>query len=1074
MAEIIVGDAPNADQLPEVNLPVWETELMPGSPVESAVPAATPQMIEEPIATDPLQVVDVPVRPEPQPVIDDEDEDDADSSWFYRGFKQSRQAIHDVPTSLASSMRGDGLEIDDIEVDDRGFYAGPPPPSDNPDAEPPITDDSLLEDDLWLFAASKTYEMMMGEPHPDLEAASLFGPRATVDRGARERLSDYAKVFAAGFNWNIKDLGVTTYHLAQSDQIEAAAAQYLLETYRKKGTTREDVYRSFNEVFTDPVSMALLFTSLGLGNLLGKGAAWSAQQGVKAYAKRALPHAVVGGAFGGPFTALHNAAQQYVDVRAGGRERIDPVELGVATGIGVVGGAVLTGVTGPAIEAGVGKLVSTAQAKMRQGKYDAAVRDLELAQKLRDAAREHSTPDPQLQLPSPDPRADRAAPVTSLLPGEISPDQIPLFPDQALTAAADLPGVPVAKLPEVAQDLDALGFYSAALRVAEELPQEKGPPGQMRKMLLSGAGVREEELVWTGLGDLLDQRAKQGKKARITKQEIIDHLRANRVVIWEIEGVKVEGAGREDVEVDTNTVPDTWDREVLDDPDYVNSMAEDLVDDINTYWDEIQHHLDDSVDVKALAKLSPDDLRENEDVIEAAQRMAQAQYEENPYYRMTDESGHGYEIVGNDDAEYAVRTPSGRRVDRRFDSLSDAKEWVVQDAFDHDLVEFIGSGDEFESEYVGYTMPGGTNYREILLTFDSPAGPYTGGHMQGDFAPGYVAERDRNVGTSRDLEELESDELTSPENVLAHVRVKDRVINGENVLSVEEIQSDWHKKRRKSGGGYEAPAYRKRGRRDQQAVFNDTANLLGLSEVGERDAAGESFDFFWLGPDRMEEKIKTTQLWRDVRDIVLDKSIATGQERADLLRELLKDMAYLRPLPRSSHLLMPTRFPPSLEETIDKYNVLAEEYQGGLKSEVGVPDAPYKSMDERGWPQLAMRRIMRYAVENDYDRIAWSPGQMQRERYGAPAKLYDKTIPKIMNKIIKKFDPSMKIDEDQAMYYGMYPMDTYDGERFFIPSVKLTSKMRASIKRLGQAIMALPPVVAAGAAMDDQRAEQPQ
>ena len=138
------------------------------------------------------------------------------------------------------------------------------------------------------------------------------------------------------------------------------------------------------------------------------------------------------------------------------------------------------------------------------------------------------------------------------------------------------------------------------------------------------------------------------------------------------------------------------------------------------------------------------------------------------------------------------------------------------------------------------------------------------------------------------------------------------------------------------------------------------------------------------------------------------------------------------------------------------------------------PDAPFKTMDERGWPQLAMRRIMRYAVENDYDRIAWSPGSIQHERYGAPTKLYDKTIPKILDKIIKKFDPAMKIDEDQAMDYGMYPMDTHDGERFFIPSVKLTPKMRSSIKRLGQAIMALPPVaLAAQTVTSEQPAATP-
>ena len=61
MAEILVGDVPNADQLPEVNLPAFP---VPGQelPVEDAAPA--------PVVTDPLQVIDVPLRPEPQPAIE--------------------------------------------------------------------------------------------------------------------------------------------------------------------------------------------------------------------------------------------------------------------------------------------------------------------------------------------------------------------------------------------------------------------------------------------------------------------------------------------------------------------------------------------------------------------------------------------------------------------------------------------------------------------------------------------------------------------------------------------------------------------------------------------------------------------------------------------------------------------------------------------------------------------------------------------------------------------------------------------------------------------------------------------
>ena len=45
----------------------------------------------------------------------------------------------------------------------------------------------------------------------------------------------------------------------------------------------------------------------------------------------------------------------------------------------------------------------------------------------------------------------------------------------------------------------------------------------------------------------------------------------------------------------------------------------------------------------------------------------------------------------------------------------------------------------------------------------------------------------------------------------------------------------------------------------------------------------------------------------------------------------------------------------------------------------GVPDAPFKSTED--WTALAMRRMVRYAAEHGYDKIAWTTGDMQVERY---------------------------------------------------------------------------------------------
>jgi len=56
-------------------------------------------------------------------------------------------------------------------------------------------------------------------------------------------------------------------------------------------------------------------------------------------------------------------------------------------------------------------------------------------------------------------------------------------------------------------------------------------------------------------------------------------------------------------------------------------------------------------------------------------------------------------------------------------------------------------------------------------------------------------------------------------------------------------------------------------------------------------------------------------------------------------------------------------------------------HQGGRKmgygNKDGVPDAPFKS----SWNMLSMKRMIRWAVENGYDRIAWTPGDIQAERY---------------------------------------------------------------------------------------------
>ena len=59
----------------------------------------------------------------------------------------------------------------------------------------------------------------------------------------------------------------------------------------------------------------------------------------------------------------------------------------------------------------------------------------------------------------------------------------------------------------------------------------------------------------------------------------------------------------------------------------------------------------------------------------------------------------------------------------------------------------------------------------------------------------------------------------------------------------------------------------------------------------------------------------------------------------------------------------------------DKEDYAKQHIQSMDKSFPRVPDMPFKKTDQ--WVNLALRRMMRYAAENGFDRIAWTNGEQQ-------------------------------------------------------------------------------------------------
>ena len=81
----------------------------------------------------------------------------------------------------------------------------------------------------------------------------------------------------------------------------------------------------------------------------------------------------------------------------------------------------------------------------------------------------------------------------------------------------------------------------------------------------------------------------------------------------------------------------------------------------------------------------------------------------------------------------------------------------------------------------------------------------------------------------------------------------------------------------------------------------------------------------------------------------------------------LSDIAYLKDYATPEEI--------AKERELDKKHKDLERQERNQK--MAPPDAPF----EKNWQELAMKRMLRYAAENGYDKIAWTTGRQQAERY---------------------------------------------------------------------------------------------
>jgi hypothetical protein len=134
--------------------------------------------------------------------------------------------------------------------------------------------------------------------------------------------------------------------------------------------------------------------------------------------------------------------------------------------------------------------------------------------------------------------------------------------------------------------------------------------------------------------------------------------------------------------------------------------------------------------------------------------------------------------------------------------VQEVKSTVIRPLLDNGARPvFEGDKGAFLPKFGQYVLEGGENYRELLLTM--PAKQLTEEEARkilGAAPDAKLSAADISYASRKNVNEFTSSHFPQQENILAHLRVNDRVdADGKKMLLIEEVQSDWHQAGRDSG-----------------------------------------------------------------------------------------------------------------------------------------------------------------------------------------------------------------------------------------------------------------------------------
>jgi len=466
-------------------------------------------------------------------------------------------------------------------------------------------------------------------------------------------------------------------------------------------------------------------------------------------------------------------------------------------------------------------------------------------------------------------------------------------------------------------------FVSNAKRAVDGIKQDKATPEQWLAMITKNGGLKAGEDKWMGLSDWL----KSQDKKSLTKEEVLDYIRDNQIEVQEVGYLDMTDLPTEE---------------------QVEGMQE---------FKDLQKQYEQFI------ANAPSREETEENAWDYEEKMEE-KYGEDYDEKLTDEEREqldkwvvargAYDSYDND--EEAKRDYAYYRLADKYTRFMSAFDWDVNSdklsISDTRLAITILTGEEqADAMRIVYTTRGLKNKKEIALVVptieswnmndqvhfgDAGDGRAVAWIRFGETEIDSAMEAQAKVGAfinSADMSNLSEEEKAEFEKL----KKASNEHSTKRVLVIDEIQS----KRHQEG--------RERGYADESKI-KDIQERLGNARA-EKDGL-------------MEEREKRET---EIHDSEIAKQFLNddGTIRSGMLKEwnnLLDEDPKMRELDAK------------ISEANSRISELTAERKEALDS---IPDAPF----DKNWHELAMKRMLRYAAENGYDKIAWTTGAQQTDRY---------------------------------------------------------------------------------------------